>query len=657
MRLDRRQFDLLTLTIVLVLSTHVGHLPLWANLAAGLLVGCRWLQRSYRPALGAIPVWLRLPLTLGLPVAVIAQFGTVLGLEPGSVLAIGMLVLKLGESEKVRDARAALTFAGFILMAALLFDQGLLGALHVAAAVGLVFLCLRELEVPPGEQRGPLLGRELLGGARAIALSVAAAVPLTLLVFLFLPRLAQPLWGAPDNLDARTGVSEVMTPGQFQSLMIDDSPAFRVQFATAQPPPPQQRYWRGLVLNRFDGLNWTRTDSSSQRPVESNLQLLSAPLDYEVTMEPTQQRWLFPLDVPTAAPERFLRNVDLTLTGFRPIGAVQRFSMSSALEFRLVGLNPSQRQNALALPYGYNPRAQALGAQWREQYGGNPERIAGAAMKLFRDEFSYTLTPPPLGRNGMDDFIFETKAGYCEYFASAFAILLRSAGVPARVVVGYQGGFWNPTGEYLLVRQSDAHAWNEVWLGERGWVRMDPTAAVRPERVSLGSRAAAGAESRWYRSEWLMTLRDRWDLVNQLWNQVVVQFDTLRQQGLLRQFGVAKADWNQLALAFAIGTSLLLGLALWWALRAGRDRQDLVDRAYAALCRRLRRAGVERAAHEGPAAYLQRLRAALPQSAAELEPLFDDYIRLRYARRDADTAESRRFAQAARRFRPRRNPR
>lgn len=655
MRLDRRQFDLLTLTIALVLSTHVGHLPLSASLAAGLLVGGRWLQRTYRPGLGAFPVWLRLPLTLGLPVAVIAQFGTVLGLEPGSVLAIGMLVLKLGESEKVRDARAALTFAGFILMAALLFDQGLLGALHVAVAVGLVFLCLRELETPPGEQRGPLFGRELLGGARAILLSVAAAVPLTLLVFLFLPRLAQPLWGAPDNLDARTGVSEVMTPGQFQSLMIDDSPAFRVQFATAQPPAPQQRYWRGLVLNRFDGLNWTRTESSAHRPVEANLQQLSTPVAYEVTMEPTQQRWLFPLDVPTTAPERFLRNVDLTLTGFRPIGSVQRFSLSSALDFRLVGLSPVQRQNALSLPYGYNPRAQALGAQWREQYGDNAERIAAAAMKLFRDEFSYTLTPPPLGRNGMDDFIFETKAGYCEYFASAFAVLLRSAGVPTRVVVGYQGGFWNPTGEYLLVRQSDAHAWNEVWLGERGWVRMDPTAAVRPERVSLGSRAAGGGESSWYRSEWLMTLRDRWDLVNQLWNEVVVQFDTLRQQGLLRQFGVAKADWNQLALAFAIGTTLLLAFALLWALRAGRDRRDLLDRAYAALCRRLQRAGVERAAHEGPVAYLQRLRAALPQSAAELEPLFADYIRLRYAQPDADAAESRRFALAARRFRPRPN--
>ena len=649
MRLTLHQFNLLNLAVLLVLTTHFGHLPLWMD-AAGLgIVGARWLQRRYRPQWGATPIWIRLPLTLGLPAAVIAQYGTLLGLEPGSVLAIGMLILKLSESEKVRDARAALTFAGFVLMAALLFERGLFNAIHVALAVVPLFVCMRALEPRPAGATDD--GPDLLQSTRSTVLGLAAAIPLTLVVFVFMPRLAQPLWGAPSNEDARTGVSDTMAPGQFVELMVDDSPAFRVQFASGQPPPPAQRYWRGLVLNRFDGLTWTRTESASARLEDGNLKLLSAPIDYELTLEPTQQRWLFPLDVPTLAPERFARNADLTLVGFRPLSAVQRFHLSSVLEYRLEGLTPARRQAALNMPYGFNPRLQALGAQWRQQYGGDAQRIVQAALKLYRDEFSYTLTPPVLGRDGMDDFLFETRAGYCEHFSSSFANLMRAAGVPARVVVGYQGGYWNADGGYLLIRQSDAHAWNEVWL-DGHWQRVDPTAAVRPERVALGSRAANRGETRWYRAQWLLDLRNRWDLANQMWNEVIVQFDSLRQQGLLRNFGVERANWNQLALAFGICSSLLLLFGLYWALRRERRQSDPLDQAYQQLCQRLAVAGVTRPAQEGPVAYLRRVCQHLPQATAELEALFADYVRLRYGLPEPDAAGSREFARAVRRFKP-----
>lgn len=651
MRLSPHQFDLLTLAVALVFTTHFGHLPLWVDAAGIFIIAARWLQRHYRPAWGATPLWLRLPLTLGLPLAVIAQYGTLLGLEPGSVLAIGMLVLKLSESEKVRDARAALTFAGFVLMAALLFEKGLLNALHVAAAVLPLFVCMRALEPAPiGASGGGLLQ-----DARSTALGLAAALPLTLLVFVFMPRLAQPLWGAPSNEEARTGVSETMSPGQFIDLMVDDNPAFRVQFASGQPPPPNLRYWRGLVLNRFDGLTWTRTESAANSARSEDLQLLGPTIDYEMTMEPSQQRWLFPLDVPTRSPDRFARNAELTLIGFRPISTVQRFNLTSALEYRSTAMNPLRRQLSLGLPSNFNPRLRALGAQWQQQYGSDSKAIINAALKLFRDEFSYTLTPPALGRDGMDDFLFETKAGYCEHFSSAFANLLRAAGVPTRVVVGYQGGYWNEGGAYLLVRQSDAHAWNEVWIEGEGWRRVDPTAAVRPERVSLGSRAAAGGGEHWYRAQWLLDLRNRWDLVNQMWNEVVVQFDALRQQGLLHNFGVERANWNQLAVAFGVGAGAVMLLGLLWALRRGRDMRDPLDKAYSQLCERLAKAGVARAANEGPVAYLRRVCQHLPQAAAALESLFGDYVRLRYAQREADAAGSREFARAVREFKLRGN--
>lgn len=649
--LSPHQFDLLTLAVALVFTTHFGHLPLWADAAGIGIIVARWVQRRYRPGWGATPVWLRLPLTLGLPAAVIAQYGTLLGLEPGSVLAIGMLVLKLSESEKVRDARAALTFAGFVLMAALLFEKGLLSTLHVAMAVLPLFICMRSLEPLPADSSGG----GLLQDTRSTALSLAAAIPLAALVFVFMPRLAQPLWGAPSNEDARTGVSESMAPGQFLELMVDDSPAFRVQFASGEPPPPAQRYWRGLVLNRFDGLTWTRTESASNSARSEDLQLLGPAINYDVTMEPTQQRWLFPLDVPTRSPERFARNAELTLIGFRPINTVQRFSLTSALQYRATAMSSLRRQVSLTLPYGFNPRLQALGAQWRQQHGSDSKAIINEALKLFRDEFSYTLTPPVLGRNGMDDFLFETRAGYCEHFSSAFANLMRAAGLPTRVVVGYQGGYWNAGGSYLLVRQSDAHAWNEVWIEGEGWQRVDPTAAIRPERVSLGARAAGGGEDRWYRAQWLLDLRNRWDLVNQMWNEVIVQFDALRQQGLLRNFGVEHANWNQLAVAFGVGAGAFMLLGLLWALRRGRDLRDPLDRAYAQLCERLAKAGVARAANEGPVAYLRRVCQHLPQAATALEALFGDYIRLRYAQREADAAGSREFAQAVRQFRLRGN--
>lgn len=653
MRLSAHQFNLLTVAVAVVLTTHFSHLPLWVDAASIFIIAARWLQRRYRPHWGATPIWLRLPLTLGLPVAVVSQFGTLLGLEPGSVLAIGMLVLKLSESEKIRDARAALTFAGFVLMAALLFEKGLLNALHVALAVLPLFICMRALELAPDGRSE--VGPGLLHDARSTVIGLAAAIPLTLLVFVFMPRLAQPLWGAPSNEEARTGVSDTMAPGQFLDLMVDDNPAFRVQFANGSPPPPAQRYWRGLVLNRFDGRSWTRTESAANSAQAEDLQTLSAPINYDVTMEPTQQRWLFPLDVPTRAPERFARNAELTLIGFRPISSVQRFTLSSALDYRSTVMSATRRQISLSLPYGFNPRTQALGAQWRQQYGNDSQAIINAALKLFRDRFSYTLSPPVLGRDGMDDFLFDTQAGYCEHFSSAFANLMRAAGVPTRVVVGYQGGYWNADGGYLLVRQSDAHAWNEVWIEGSGWRRVDPTAAVRPERVSLGSRAANQDDNRWHRAQWLLDLRNRWDLVNQMWNEVIVQFGTLRQQGLLRNFGVERANWNQLAVAFGIGAGAFMLLGLLWALHRGRDRRDPLDRAYAQLCERLAKAGVARAANEGPVAYLRRVCQHLPQAATALEALFGDYVRLRYAQREADVAGSREFARAVRQFRLRGN--
>ncbi|MBL8296957.1 MAG: DUF3488 domain-containing transglutaminase family protein [Rhodanobacteraceae bacterium] len=656
MRLTRRQFDLTALTTLCASGLHAPHFPLWLNLTITLLIATRWLQRRLRPDWGKPPALLRLPLTLALPVAVWLQYGNIFGLDPGSVFAVGMLVLKLTESETARDARAVSTFAMFVLMAALLFEQDLLTTLYVGLGSIPLLLTLRSLET---EERtasvpaAPALGN--LGASLAAVLAnLFAAAPLALIVFLFLPRLAAPLWSAQTAAQGKTGLNDSMSPGNLGQLLLDDSPAFRVSFDTAVPPPAQ-RYWRGVVLWRYDGQRWSRAGGVPLDPVRQPLKPLAAEIGYEITQEPSQKRWLFGLDIPTSDPVGAQRDEDYTLAAPRPIGKLTVYRLRSALTYSLDGLDSRQRLRGLRLPAGLNPRALALGKEWARQHD-DPVKIVQAALELIRRDFRYTLTPPPLGRNAMDDFLFETKAGYCEHFSSAFAVLMRAAGIPTRVVLGYQGGYWSDVGNYMVVRQSDAHAWNEVWLPDRGWVRVDPTAAVRPDRVELGAGTVNSSGSAWFGREWALAMRNRWDLVNRLWTQVVVQFDDLTQRGLLRSVGIEQADWRQLGITFALCMGLLAGLGLWWALR--RDHGgDALDQAYERLCARLaKRLDITRAPAEGPADYLRRVLQHQPQARASVEPLLLQYMQLRYAQSTIEPATVRAFARAVRKADLHRSP-
>lgn len=616
-RLDERQFALLAAAVVATLLTHLAHLPAWLWAPAAVLLSLRiWLRQR---GAARVPAWVRLPLTAVLFVLVLTGFGNVFGREPGSVLGCGLLALKLLETERERDARVALGFAAFMLMSALLFEQTLPFTLLACAVLLLVIAALAALQPAPLPTRRPL--RAPFATA---ALLLGAGLPLAAAAFVLVPRLGTPLWGAPgqDTL-ARTGLGERMAPGSLTELLIDDSPAFRVDFDGA-PPPPAQRYFRAIVLWEFDGATWTR--GFGPRPPEP-LQAQAAPSTYTITLEPTDRPWLPALDVPLAAPDGARLLADRTIAAREPVARPRQYRVQSATRATLAPeLGAYDRRRALALPDGFDPRARELAARWRAQ--GDDEAVVRAALDLFHADFTYTLNPPLLGRDSIDDFLFDTRRGYCEHYAAAFVFLMRAAGIPARVVTGYQGGWWN--GTYLLVRQSDAHAWAEVWLPRQGWRRVDPTAAVSPARIELGARAADDSAG-WSRADWLRDLRNRLDVANRLWTEAIVRFDAMRQRGLLTPFGVASANPGDLLLALSAVLGLAMLAATIWAMRATpAPAGDALDRTWAALRRRLERAGFATPSHEGPLDLLQRLRAAAPAAAERLGAVVDEYVDLRY---------------------------
>jgi protein-glutamine gamma-glutamyltransferase len=648
------QFALVCASVFAAVLANISHLPLQITLIIVALFLGRVIQRQ-RNGL-RIPGWIKVPMVVVVPLIVIAHYGSVFGREPGSALACAMLTLKLLETESRRDARAAVTFASFVLMSALLFETSLWFTLLLFAALILLLATLRELEPSASDTHPVHWQHSLRIDLRVGAMAVLTAIPLTIFAFVFFPRLDSPLWHTPGDTSGRTGVGDTMSPGAIQNLLIDDSPAFRVGFEGGAPKRGQL-YWRGPVLTDFDGTTWTRQETI--RGADRNsVQSVGAISTYEITLEPTDKPWLFaldiPLDVPTEDPVESQRGSDMTLMRRRPVADLLRYRAKSALEYRFdLSLTERQRRGALRLPDGFNPRSVALGRTWRRDLGDN-EAIIKAALELFHNAFFYTLVTPELGRDSVDDFLFETKRGFCEHFASSFVVLMRAAGIPARVVTGYQGGYFSEVGRYLLVRQSDAHAWSEVWLEGRGWVRIDPTAAVSPQRVEEGARAAAGDTSPWYQAGWIIGMRNQFDLINRGWNSLIVEFNALRQQSLLKPFGIDKADYATLTWILIGSSSLLLCAIALWTMRAPRLRIDPLDRAYANLCAKLARVGAERAPVEGPQDFATRLHGALPHAGTDVrqaQGLIAQYVSLRYASALVSDSDVSAFAQAVRKFR------
>jgi len=613
-RLPRDKADTLLLlgSALLVLVPHVSHLPPWVSLLCAATLAWRGLITLRGK---------RMPSTLVLlPVAALAMagiqysYGTLLGRDAGVAMLVLLVAFKMLEMHARRDLYVVIFLCFFLVLTNFFYGQGIGTALLMVAAV--LALLTTQLSFQFAGAVPPLRTR-LAMGARMLLFAAPVAVAL----FFIFPRLGGPLWGMPGGGGGggKSGLSERMAPGQMSNLALSSEPAFRVHFE-GEPPAREQLYWRGLVLDAFDGTAWTR-GGSIPTGSGTSLRVRGQAQRYEITLEPSDARWLFALEMAGHIPEvpgyRARMSHQLELSSDRPLTQRVRYEMISYPDYALDGREALDDPNQwLLLPYGFNPRALAAGLALRRE--PVPARRIEAVLRQFREQpFSYTLEPPLLGRHSVDEFLYQTRAGFCEHYSGAFVFLMRAAGIPARVVTGYQGGERNPIDGYFTVRQSDAHAWAEVWLRGRGWVRVDPTAAVAPERVRRNLAAAVDPPAPFgidalrglsmfgaANDSLLGRMRDAFSAVNNGWNQWVLNYTPERQRGFLRKVQHDLAGWRIAALILAGAAVLLLARILYL-----RREIDPVEAVYSSLCKRLAHQGLARAADEGPTAYAARIAA------------------------------------------------
>ena len=635
---DKTDVLLLLVACALVLLPHLGHLPLWiAPACAGLLAWRGWITfRGNRMP----PRWLLLPIVVLAMAGVYVTYKTLLGREAGVAMLTLLLSLKLLEMHAKRDLFVVLFLSFFMILAGFFYSQSIGTALMTIVALTTLLTAQVSFQytgvVPPFRQR-----------LRTAATILALAAPLTLVLFLFFPRIQGPLWGLPNDANAgRSGLSDTMTPGNIASLALSDDVAFRVKFDN-RVPSRNQLYWRGMVLGHYDGRIWTQQKTRFRADTPVVLKLHGASLHYQVTLEPHGRSWIFALDMPRALPSVSGNPIsishDMQLLASKPIHERIRYDAVSHVDFELQPNAPEPvLRQWLQLPAGFNSRTLELADRLREQVSNDVDRI-DAVLRLFREQnFRYTLEPPTLGKHVVDEFLFDTRAGFCEHYAGAFVVLMRALGIPSRVVAGYQGGELNRTDGFMTVRQSDAHAWAEVWLKNRGWVRVDPTAAVAPERVEqnlshiIPRRALGGfitldpARHAWV-AQWLK-LRQNWEAVTNGWNQWVLNYTPDKQRNFVRSLGFSDGNWRTM-IALMLVSALAAVAFVVLPLLFHRQKRDPIEVLYQSLCHAMARRGLPRAMHEGPRAYGERLAAADSSLAPEKKAALVQFLQLYEAQR------------------------
>ncbi|WP_043110276.1 transglutaminase TgpA family protein [Polycyclovorans algicola] len=621
--------------LVLVLAPHVLRVPPWetALVVAALAWRLLHLQRGL-PLPGKV---LKALLTVAAFAGVFVAYGRINGQHPGTALLVLMAALKLLEMRSLRDVRVMVALLYFLVFTHFLFSQEIWTVLWLlGTVVGITGLLVEvntraataDTETDPWRQHW-----------RAGAVIVAQALPLMVVFFVLFPRIPGPLWGLPaDAGSSRSGVPDSMSPGDIAELILSDELAFRVRFDEAAPAQ-RQLYWRGPVFERYDGRRWDAYERGGDRNPPA-LTLTGEPVTLEMMLESTRGFSLFGLEMsdPDALPTGSRLDRDGQLLATRRITERRLLRQQAYPDYQLDadGLAGWQRNRNLQLPRGSAPETRALMRRWRAE-AGDDAALINRALVYFREQpFRYTLRPPRLGSQPVDEFLFDTRAGFCEHYASSFVVMMRAAGIPARVVIGYQGGARSRVGEDWVIRQSDAHAWAEVWLDDQGWRRVDPTAAVSPDRIEQGLRGAfddaSGELPDFLRrngdSVWAIS-RAQWDFLNAQWNRWFLAYGPELQQAFLSRLGVQ--GWTQMLLWLTgLVTALLTAVGAWllWRSRPAPP-PDVASRSWRRLQRAARR-DVDAPAGETVGDWCQRLAKRQPQVQPALFAARDAYQALRY---------------------------
>ena len=614
------------------IAPHFPHLPLWVSGMVVLSLSWRCLQNLGR--FGEVPKWILIPMVIAGGVGVFAEYWTVVGRDAGLALLAVMSSFKFLESRRHRDLLILVFLCYFLIATHFLFSQSIPTAAMML--VTLIVITATLVTINKREQQVSL--RELLQTSSRL---VMLSIPLMLILFVLVPRVPGPLWGLTnEQRGGITGLSDSMSPGKISNLIRSNEVAFRVDFE-GNVPPQSQLYWRGPVMAQYNGYRWTQLSRQPMRRLSLNVS--EEAIKYTVTLEPNGEQWLLALDVPTLLIADSLMTRDFQLISKKKINDLRRYSMESRLSYK-IGLDEAQDylQKTTAYPEQFNPQTIALGKSLAARFNSSDE-ILNEVLGMFRnEEFIYTLKPPLLGDNSVDEFLFKTRRGFCEHFAGSFALLMRAAGIPARIVTGYQGGEFNKVGNYLIVRQSDAHAWTEVWIADRGWVRVDPTAAVSPNRIESGLDDALADETSNFRIQKrnpvFGDLLYRWDDLQHNWNDWVLNYDENKQRSFLNKLDLGIKNWSDMVIALVIMLVAVTGslwLIAWY--RELPPRPPGYEILFRRLLRKLARRGFEKKPSEDSRAFLQRIPAQQLAQPDQLARIIDLYNRIKYGRHGDST--------------------
>lgn len=642
---------ILLVGLLLVLLPHFSHLPIWLSMVTLALVawrGCYELQLCKIP--GKLILFI---LTIILLTGIVFSYHTLLGRDASSAMLLGLLCLKLFEIKSFREIALIINLALFSIVINFLFNQSIPVAFNMLLALIFLFAALisyqhdyKSLSPVKPATLNYIRVNETQHFKLAFKM-LAQAIPFAVVLFILFPRVDGPLWGLPeDAFSASTGLSDKMSPGRISQLSNNTSIAFRVKFDSAIPSP-DKLYWRGPVMWHFDGYNWTAP--ANERLAISNFEFkgLGEKTNYTITLQPHNNHWMFALDIPSILPDHSRLSANMQMLSISRVQKLKRYKLSSYTRYLLPTYSQITLERYLKLPTSNTDspdsnlyKSRLLMNKLKDSY--NPQNTVNNVLNyISKQDFYYSRQPPLLYNNPIDEFLFETKRGYCEHYASSFTILMRLAGIPARVVTGYQGGEMNPLDNYMTLRQSDAHAWSEVYLEGKGWVRVDPTAAIPPGNIentddALRLNSTLKKPSSLFKSSWLSKqmkqMRYALDAVNNRWNQWVLGYNNKRQKAFFAAIGIPEISWQGLSqLLFSI-LAILTGLLALIVFSSHYKKKNDIQKHYQKFLNKFQKYHLEKLPSEGANDFCKRAVITLPKHKNTIEQITNLYQQLRYAK-------------------------